>query len=347
MRTWLAAILFFPSLCLAVTVSTLNVADVAVPNQSNAALMQALPKAFGQVLVKVSGNPGVVTLPSVQNAMPNLNGLLRSYSYHQRTLDDGKTQWYARVRFDHAAVLRLLQQTGQPVWDANRPLSLVWLTINNNQTAPFVLASSASNIALSDLKEDAFRRGLPYLLPAMDLQDQRFVNTNQAIPFNNQQLIAAGQRYRVTSIIAGNISKMGPQNWQGQWLLLLNGQPFRWNNQGASMDALINQAVNNTANIMANQFAVIDNKNLQADVTLEIDGVNNLGDYAKIVAYLKSLAPVTHVTVSDMQGAKLLLSVNTLGGEQALVSALMNSKKLYALDQTNNLIYRWGRPLTP
>lgn len=307
--------------------ANINVADVPITAQTNQAQQRALPSALRQVLIKMSGNPGVMTLPQVRHASRNISRLVQSYSFYHRTLDDGSKQLYFQVTFDANALDQLLRSANQPVWSKNRPLSMVWLKITKLQQSSYVLASSNTGVIANDLKINAKRRGLPYLLPVMDLQDQGFVNTTTQ-PFNTNALLQAAQRYNARSVIGGDITQVAANQWQGQWLLLLNGQPFQWQNQGANADAIIANAVDDAANIMANQLAVVDNKNLQANVMLTVSGVANLSQYARVINYLKSLAPVTNAQVADMNGSQLTVQVNVIGGRSALVNALAGSHKL-------------------
>ena len=98
---------------------------------------------------------------------------------------------------------------------------------------------------------------------------------------------------------------------------------------------------------MANQLAVTDNKALQTEITLGVSNVQNLNDYAKVLQVIRHLAAVMNVSIKDMNGSDLLLSIKAAGGEQALVNALSSDSRFVALDTSNNsnsstdLFYRW------
>ncbi len=334
---------------LAMTVLGLNAADVPITGRSPAALQSVLPQALRQVLVKRTGNPGVMTLPAIQNALPNLNQFVLSYSYHNNQDDNDNPQLFVRVRFDRQGIRHLIQNAGQPIWRADRPQTLVWLDVNDDQ-GNHVIASSDSNHFARDVMLNAKRRGVPVLLPAMDLQDQSFFNTGVSQPFaqkqfDQKQLMGAAKRYNVASVFAGNIKQSSNGQWQGQWLYLSNGQPLQWKNVGVNANAVIADAINSMANFMANQYAVIDNKGLQSVVTIEVTDVNNLDDYTKVVDYLKSVTSVADATVSDMQGSTLIIKVDANGGAQELATALERSRLLHVINVQAqygaDLVYQW------
>lgn len=337
----------------AVEVPGINRADVAVTNQSKATLQQALPKAFAQVLIKMSGNASVMTLPDVQNAAPNPSKLLQSYRYHWRTNDDGQKQLYVQITFDKKALYRILTQANQAIWKSDRPHILVWIKVESRQ--PFyILSSTMNNHLIMDLKNNAKRRGIPILLPTMDLQDQNYINNNSNQLFDQHKLQRIAHRYETAIVLAGHVSAGVGKNWNGQWLLIIKGEPFQWQNVGDSSNAIISTAVDKAVNLMANQMAVIDSKNLQGSVKLEIMNIRNLQDFVKLTHYLKNLAAVSSVSVSDMTNTSVLLNIITAGGQQQLLKALEGSHELTPIsanlsidDRTADLYYRWGKKSIP
>ncbi len=322
-------------------------ATLALPNQSSQALKQVLPKALRQVLIKVSGNSDVSTLPMVKAELSQAQALIQSYSYSTRSQTDGQQQLMVQITFDRQGILRLLKNAGSAIWSGNRPLSLILISLQE-QSKNEVLSSGSPNDLTKALNRAAFRRGLPILLPMMDLQDQQWLTGDVFTHFAMNAIQAEAQRYAASSVVAGQIKKSAKGQWQGQWLLLINGEPFRWNSDGENPQAVVQAMVNKVADIMAARYAVLDNKRLQSTVLLAITGVMDLTDYAKVSHYLRKLPPVAQVAISDMKPNILLLKVTTAGGAQALTNALGDSRRLVVApvpmsSQTHqaNLYYRW------
>ena len=326
-------------------VTDLNVGNVPVPNASQTEREKALPKALGQALVKMSGNPGVMTLPEVQNSMTKLNTLIQSYSYSNRT-----NQLILQVTFDKKGLNTILQKAGQAAWSADRPTTLVWMNIRNG--SDFNVLSNTSDAALSQvLQKDANLRGIPIVLPAMDLQDQSFETTKEDGSFDIAKLQEAAKRYGASAILSGNVAGTADDRWHARWLLLVNGAPYRWETTSDNLSGIVGQAVTDMANLMANQLAVVGDEDLRSDVTLKIQNVSDLGDYSNVLKAIRRLSPVSKVTVKDMSGSELLLQIKTVGGEQALTRALSTQHRFATVqaaqsaDNTNaataDLYYRW------
>jgi len=344
----LLPVLLFSASGLAVTVANLNSVNVSVDSRSAKVMQQALPDALGKVLVRMSGNAAITTLPDIQNDLPNASRWLQSYSYQTVQNEDGQTQLQLHLVFDQKGLFTLLRDNNQPVWSAKRPLSLVWLQVaDSNATDDTVVSSNDTTEYVADVMRAAKLRGVPVLLPVMDLQDQGFLNSDQDKDFDLSKLQQAAKRYAANDILAGNVLLGIDNQWSGEWLFYFNEQRYHWNNSGPSAQDVINAAVNKMADIMANQLAVMDNASLQSTYKVQIMGINNLSDFAKVIADLNQLPVVSKVVVDNMGKNVLVVDVTASGDEQGLVSAMAAQTHFAAIpnelsaDGAADLYYRW------
>lgn len=88
-------------------------AKVNVANESNAALQSALPEAFAQVLVNVTGNPDIMNQANVAKRKPNLSSFLQNYTFVRENGPQGNQELFAQITFDKSAVTDFLRETGQ------------------------------------------------------------------------------------------------------------------------------------------------------------------------------------------------------------------------------------------
>lgn len=314
------------------TVANLSVGEVPVSAQTTAAVNQAAPAALTQVLIKMSGNPSVVSIPAVSQAVNNASQWMQSFSYVPASDDAASLK--ARIQFDQHAISTLLRQAHQAVWRANRPLTLVWINVDDGSNNPNpVLSSDDTSPPTVALKADSQQLGLPVVLPDMDLQDQSYLNTDGALPFDINKLNAAGARYKSTSIIAGNLSVAVDGSWQGQWMYVLDGVPHQWDTTGPTSAAVIHQAMLDMDGVMASVIAARDNTDLQTLVMLQINGVTSLDDYAMLMHELKQLTPVAHVDLAQLDGSMMNLHLRVVGGADALKAALEKSQDLARIPQ--------------
>lgn len=309
---------------LATIVTDLATATVPVADRTSEALNQALPKAIGESLIKMSGNTAVMTLPAIQNEITSPLRFVTSYSYKQNTAAEAKTPWLLQVRFDATALRHLLQQSDQAIWGADRPQTLFWLSVpQEDQTG--VLASGDQNSLLLQIQKAASDRGLPYLLPTMDLQDQASVPADVSQLPDEKILQAEASRYGVESVLAVAIHSNDEGGLVANWKLILDGAPYQWQKEGDDVGTLLREGINDAANMMANRFATLTNKALESNVLLQVSGVEGLQDYSQVLSRLRHLMPVSAVNVVDLSQERLLLNVNVSGGSEALAQALKMS----------------------
>ena len=154
--------------------SNFMTADVVVADYSKSALKSALTSALSQVLMRISGNPAVMTLPQVQNQVQHINNLVAAYSYRSEVSDQGQSELHLQVAFIDHAVKQLLRAAGQPIWSAARPVTLVWLQLEDTQGQWATVASDNQHVSplAAALDQVAKSRGLALMYPMMDLDDQ-------------------------------------------------------------------------------------------------------------------------------------------------------------------------------
>ena len=329
----LCVLLLISSCGMAQVVADLTVGQVAVADRSSAALNRVAPAALRQVLIKMSGNPSIVTLPAMQIDLAQANQFVQTFAYHQ-VEGNGQRQLMVSIRFDKTVLDKLLRQANQAVWRANRPLTLAWINLDQNDNNPnTILASDEQVPVVTALKTDADQLGLPLILPAMDIQDQGFINDNSNMPFDVTKLAAVSERYQVKSVLAGNISSVVDGSWQGQWMFVLDGQPHQWNTVGATPQQVMQQAMQDMDSIMSSVLAARDNTRLQTHVAMQVAGVSTLDDYALVMNELKQLNVVANIAVAQLDGATMVLKLNVVGGKKALVAALQHNTDLSQIAQ--------------
>lgn len=331
----------------AVEIRDINAASVVVKDRSQQSLHNVLPKALNQVLVKVSGNPGVITLPAVQNALPKINTLVESYSYSTIKNAQDKQQLALKVVFDYRAIKRLLRNAGQTIWSSNRPLTLVWISVPEaSQTK--VLASDSTNSLINSIKQLVAERGIPIIFPSMDLEDQTNMDLTLSRLPSRQQLETSAKRYGVDSVLVASIVPANNGELMAEWELLLHGTPVEWQTSGTDINQVVENGIERAVDMMVNRLATIESKKMQSTVVMKVSGVKNLNDYVHVVAALRSLTPVARVIVSDMSDDCLQLVIHTASSEEGLVNVLKNVPHLTIESAPQNnadhtdLFYRWS-----
>ena len=335
-------ICFFSSVVQAATLSDVNSTTVTVPDQSPTAFERAINQALIQVLIKESGNEAVGTLPAVQSILNQVKPLIKSYSYHQNT-DSSSPPLELTVTFDQRAVLKVLKNANQAIWDNDRPLTLV--LINTDAASPSWLSTSDQNTFTQVLYQTAQLRGLPVILPTGDLEDQSSLNKVDAATESTFQPLL--QRYEAPMILIGEVKNVGEGHSRAHWILWSNTTHEEWENEGAQPTQLVSNAIHHVTNRLATQLAVLKAEGLKSDIILRIKGVQDLDTYADITSNLKKLPIISQVKLADVNTDGLVYEVSTTAGAQALGEALKTLPHLafssISTAPSSELVYEWKK----
>jgi len=119
--------------------------NIAVQNQSENDLKTL---ALEQVLIKVSGNANIVSLPESESILKNKNRSLSQFGY--KTINNRR---YFSAVFDKYKINDALKEMQQPIWGDTRPTTLVWLVKNDGARRKFVSEDTLSSKVDPDLTE--------------------------------------------------------------------------------------------------------------------------------------------------------------------------------------------------
>jgi len=153
----------------------------------------AIRTAMEKVLIKVSGRRDVVYAPEVEQALSNAMQHVQQFRYKpleepEESADEGavaaeadapveKVIKYTQqlwVSFDTKAVNQIMLGAGLPIWGHARPTTLLWLAVEE-QGERYILGGNVNDEMKNGLMQSAEDRGLPLLVPLLDLEDQAAV----------------------------------------------------------------------------------------------------------------------------------------------------------------------------
>lgn len=317
-------------------------AEVEVFDRSSQERKAGIRKAFEKVLIKVSGNRNVVFVPGIIPEDQEIETLVEQFGYSEieRIEEDISSEddmadmslstpeeaepepslvlW---VGFDSGAVLRRLQQVNLPVWDKTRPLSLLWLVVQEESSR--YLFEPETHLELREtLETQAAERGLPLAFPLMDLEDTTALTPTDVWGDFSDVVNTASQRYRADSVIVGRLNHFGEGFWHARWTLYEGGEAQRWETQGEGQHQVLEEGIHGVADILARRYAQVLLTDLEPPLMLILEGVADFKHYARAVTYLESLTQIATMAVQRVAENrvefKLSLRGSRAGFEQVL-----------------------------
>lgn len=334
------SLIIFSTSIQAIEVEDLYIANVAVDSQSNKERAQALKKAMKIVLVKVGGEEEILDNEIMKNAIVNYKGYFSTYRYRKI-----KKQNNLIVTFDEKKINQLFIEAELPLWGSLRPQTLVWV-VKEDGLSRQVISSSALTTIPNQINDFSSLRGLPMILPLMDLTDSmsvsmtdlwgRFTNPIKEVSsryapemiavvrISNSSLLPVVIEYEACEPLC-DIENSSAQNLVVDWQLISDSRVISSNQQlldyqGDNLELLLGGAL---ADITQNvyEFYALTSDGDQ-EFVIDIGNVDSLVTYERVNQYLSGLSSVSGVKLKQANGELRRYSLELLGSKQAFLASL-------------------------
>jgi len=334
----LALVTCFSSLTYAQASSFFS-ASVPVTSQSTRERERAAKEGLREVLVRLSGVTDLEQYPQAVTALSRANTYLEQFSYEQVQGPSGRKAEHLAMAFSSVAVEKLLQGAGLPYWPVQRPTTLVWL-VEDEVTEGKRLVNDANDPVLQGLFSASQKRGLPLLLPLLDLDDQLAINAEQVWNLDQQAVLAASERYGADTVLIGRYSRTSVGKWWTSWQFFHRGEGQNFDLRGEDGVLVGQQALTPLADHLAKLYSLKGNREAAAELFVQVGPVDNFGTYRKTLDYLHKLAVVTSFQLVTVTDESLLFSMQLNGTFDQLKNTLALEAKLRP-QQTGNPDAPW------
>jgi len=356
-RTFIVILAWFSLCSLAEEVPELYSGLVPVADQTLESRQNGVRDALEQVLIKLTGDSNIIWVPSLQSFLANPDGYVSSIGYSRLPgagmgLKSGvESDVGLAVSFARQEIDQIIRQAQLPVLPSNRPRLLVWIIQDDaDKGRGFINDLSSSGIEDGSSPLDRFDqamqiRGMPYVLPAYDLEDQLSLSVNEAWSLNAESIDDASKRYETDGWLALRFYVTSAGEVRGTWLSQIGGSRQLRNFHAPSGQLFMAQAVDELVDNLAQSLTYIPQINPD-DLVVQVDGVDSFVDYTAVLAQFSKLELVESLTVSAVDGAEITLRVKVEGGVDLLQSALVRSGKFQNQTQqetlyTGQLRFNW------
>ncbi|WP_144393306.1 DUF2066 domain-containing protein [Pleionea sediminis] len=299
-----------------------------VKDRGGAAQRAAMLSSFKQVLVRASGTRDALEGFYVQESFKKVSSFIRTYAYQE--IVDSETnekQMYLKVEFDGRAVQRLLQDAAVPMWGGSRPVTLMWLAYEESFARKVLSSSTPEDNSLKDeFMRQIHRRGLPTVLPLMDLEDEMQVSASDVWARFPEPIEAASARYGSDAVLAGRVSSHN-DSWQGRFMLTISGDVTYQDFDAVSQENLLRDVTDWLGERLCKVFCVTESFSAN-QWQLLIEDVGSFYSYRELISYLESLSAIRKVEVAQTKGRAMMVNVDLVGDVESLKQAIRLDQKL-------------------
>ncbi len=326
-RLFFILILWASQSAYAVEVPDLFQASSPVASRGDDERQAILPVLLRQVVVKLVGDRQAVASTDISDLVAQATRFVQQYEYQQinQSGDDLTQPEPLRlvVTFKPETLRQAILDLGLPLWGASRPEILVWLAVDTKGKRHIVSADEDS-VWTQSVKHAASSRGLPVILPVMDLQEQRLVQFEDIVAGWGTAIEQASQRYAAPIIVTAITHVNDAGAARIDWRTKVGEESVDWHSHGQIQQA-VKQGLDQLADKLAAQLAQYQTFTQAYPVVLQVSHVTRYADYVRLENYLKSLQYVSHITVNRVAGDTVHLTLSYTGNMEAL-------KRLLAID---------------
>lgn len=342
MRKILALILMLCCIPLAqgIKPSTLYQADLFVNSQSPEIRTAAERQGLIQVLIKLTTDSAIVNNPMIQTGLKKADYYVQEFSYSLPT--PTSSHYQLNIQFNKADLNKLLKKAGIAIWEEDRPLLLVWLTLTKDEQTD-IIGNDDHGSVLNTLKEEAKKYGLPLIFPVMDVNELNHIRPQQVLSLDLENLRKVSHRYQADGYLIANIVRNG-DSYASKWYLIYNKDQWQWSMVSTSIEKILQNGVQEITHSLAKKHLVKTPEIQDIWIKLEVSNINERDELSMLLDYLKNTNSVQRVQLSQVEGTVVRVAVLVHGNLGTFIQQASLGKRLILRSQyedANILLYEW------
>lgn len=340
-RYWIVfSLLFFCNAAVAVEVTDLYTAKVALNSQTQKDQNRALKSIFEAVLVKVSGDNTILSNEFIKKETSRHAKYLTQFNYIN---DDGVNHLVAS--FDEMRITKLFFQHNIPLWGRLRPLVLFWVVSEDGLNRSIISETDDSPLH-NEISKIAEQRGLPFVLPLMDLTDNQNVEISDLWGRFIDPIQLASTRYTPEAIVIIRVSKNGnsfspaditPEcdllcmqstvniDWH---IAMTNSNKVEAGNQyqGVNEETLINTTISDITSYISQKYALTTETG--NELVIDVANIDSLTKYVEVSQFLQKLSAISAVKLIKAEGNNRRFELTIIGSTESIIASLQLNNQL-------------------
>lgn len=346
----------------AIEVKDLYQASVDVDSQAPEKRTQAIKRALSGVFLKIGGKQNVLDDKVLKQAQKNASRYVSQYRYQ---LND--EQLSLIVRFNEDKVNQLFKKANLALWGSLRPQVLLWLIDEQGNTRQIVSDASVDSVERTNddgevnfstvINTFSEQRGLPIIMPLMDLTDSEQVIISDFWDFYPEQINQASLRYFADTVVVMRVSNSTLLSLDEQalvvkeaessqnidcgllceqeaielpkvldWRVYSQGTIYFKEYHGLNKMDLITEGLSDITELIYQSYALLDSAS--NDFVIEVKNVTSLDNDIQLFDFLSDLSAVNNVTLISAQADVRQFKLDLIGAKSSFLASLKLNNKL-------------------
>ncbi len=309
--------------------------QVAIPvaDQSASARRSAEREALSQVLFRLTGDAEALQRPELAAARQAPQNLFLRSGYArirdpELAASHPDARWLLELEVDRRGVLDLLAEAGIPAWTGRRPEILV-VMLEEDAEGERRLLEPTSEEARSLLRLGR-ERGLPLVVPLLDLQDQLTLDVPELWARFEDATAPLAERYRPDAIVILRRYQDALGRWLVDWEGEVGGESLGSALEIDAPEAAPKELVERLAGRLIARYALRMGVGEEGGeiLWLQVDGLSRVQSYAGLMRYLEGVSGVSRVQLVQVRDRSLLLRLDSTDAGERLLDLLRLEARL-------------------
>lgn len=313
---------------------------------------EAVREALARVLIRATGEADIARAGRAEPLLRNAADYLSTFRFQSsdtlltNVLGESVPTKRMVMQFDQQAIEQWLVNQRLPVWGTRRPEVLLWLG-DRLQGQDRILTDGDNHDLAVALRNRLEERGLPVLLPIMDLTDTLNVSFTDVYGLFTTDIEAASERYPSDAIAVGRLAQQGGA-YQADVVFLMRDSRERLQVSADTEAQLVQAVADELSDRIAEQYAVLRDPAMSGQLALRVNNVSELAALAAVEAYLESLNVVSGITLRQVAADSVQFDLEVSGDRNQLRDVLALDRRILPVEELtletqldNELVYRW------
>lgn len=314
--------------------------SLTVTDKSTPARVASMRVALANVLIRVSGNPKLMSNSAIEKLTQSPEQYLQAYEYRTQESNNAKTaaQWKCRYVFDTKKINQLLTSHGQTVWATHRPNVLLWWAVAHDPEGKDneIYKHDSQATFLTLWKQQAKLRGFVTTLPMNELTTQSNIEMQDIAQLNADKLKLASNRYH-TDMQAAFLLKISKEGvWQGSLQLLQQNTQAPLKLTDRDPNIVITGLIDQLVGQLARKPPVKKVTTALKTFTVTVRDIHDRKHFQKMSKYLAGLSSVKEVQVLTVATNQVKLTVRYQGDETAFAEKIERDNILQLINGVNS-----------
>ena len=296
--------------------------ETVVPDQSAEERRRGLPRALGNVLIKISGLRNFDENPVVEPSLRRASSMVLSFHYRNAevVLSDGSLLLETRLvaQFSQSEVDQLARELELPFWRPERMPLEVWLVVDDGLDRRIMPLEY--DYIRGAMSETATMRGLHVVWPESDEEGMYPVDMQLLWGGYTEDLVGRGDLG--VMILAARREGL---DWGVRANLSYGSGDWAWRLQDIDLQGAMTESMQQAVDYIAGANT-IDPQDLGVwQYELKIAGINSSRDYQRCLNFLQEISMVNQLAVVSSDSSSVTFSLELSASPRYLEETLARS----------------------